>query len=249
MRDYKQETERRIEFIRNVINSAGAQGIVYGNSGGKDSALAGILCKMACKNTLGLIMPCGSKQNYETDKTDAETIAAQFDIAVRVIDLTPVKNELVRVIAESTQLNKPALANIAPRLRMTALYAVAASENRLVAGAGNRSEKYMGYFTKWGDGAYDFNPIADLTVTEIYEFLKFLGAPGFIISKAPSAGLYDGQTDENEMGVTYRSIDSLLLEGKIDEHDRVIIEKYHSSSEHKRKMPAAFETPVIIRKI
>jgi NAD+ synthase len=185
-------------------------------------------------------MPCGSKQNYESDKTDAETIAALFDIAVRVIDLTPVKNELVRAVGEGAGLNNPALANMAPRLRMTALYAVAASENRLVAGTGNRSEKYMGYFTKWGDGACDFNPIADLTVTEIYEFLQFLGVPGSIISKAPSAGLFDGQTDETEMGVTYRSIDSFLFTGTVNEHDRAIIEKYHRSSEHKRKMPVDF---------
>ena len=241
MRDYKQETENRIGFIRNVVKSAGASGIVYGNSGGKDCALAGILCKMACDNTVGLIMPCGSRRNYEIDKTDAETIAAQFNIASRVVDLTPVKNELVRVIGESTPLTDTALANIAPRLRMAALYAAAASENRLVAGTGNRSEVYMGYFTKWGDGAFDFNPIADLMVTEIYEFLKYLGAPAFIISKAPSAGLFDGQTDEAEMGVSYRSIDSFLLSGVVNERDLAVIEKYHKTSEHKRKMPPVFE--------
>jgi NAD+ synthase len=240
MRDYKQETERRVEFIRNLVKSAGADGVVYGNSGGKDSVLAGILCKMACTNTLGIIMPCGSKQNYESDKADAETIAALFDIAVRVIDLTPVKNELVLAVGKSAGLNNPALANMAPRLRMTTLYAVAASENRLVAGTGNRSEKYMGYFTKWGDGACDFNPIADLTVTEIYEFLQFLDVPGSIINKAPSAGLFDGQTDEAEMGVTYRSIDSFLFTGTVNEHDGAIIEKYHRSSEHKREMPVDF---------
>ena len=241
MRNYEQETEKRVEFIRNLVKSAHADGIVYGNSGGKDSALVGILCKMACENTLGIIMPCGSKRNYEIDKTDAETIAARFNIATRVVDLSPVKNELIRAMGESTQLNDPALANMSPRLRMTTLYAVAASESRLVAGTGNRSEAYMGYFTKWGDGAFDFNPIADLTVTEIYEFLKHLGAPDFIISKAPSAGLFDGQTDEAEMGVSYRSIDDFLLEGTVNERDKAVIERYHRSSEHKRNKPAVFE--------
>ena len=240
MRDYELEIKRRVEFIRGVMESAGADGVVYGNSGGKDSALVGILCKMACDNTLGLIMPCGSKQNYETDKTDAQAIAEQFGIAARVIDLSDVKQVLVRTIGEKTRLNDSAITNIAPRLRMTALYAVAASENRLVAGTGNRSEGYVGYFTKWGDGAYDFNPIADLTVTEIYEFLRFLNAPDFIISKAPSAGLFDGQTDEQEMGVTYRSIDEFLLAGTVNEHDGNIIERFHKSSEHKRKMPSVF---------
>jgi NAD+ synthase len=217
------------------------RGIVYGNSGGKDSALAGILCKMACSNTLGLILPCGAKRNYEIDKADAEAIAAKFNIATRVIDLTPVKSELISAIGGNTRLSDMAIANISPRLRMAALYAVAASENRLVAGTGNRSEGYMGYFTKWGDGAFDFNPIADLTVTEIYEYLKFLGAPDFIISKAPSAGLFDGQTDESEMGVTYGSIDRFLLEGEAKARDRAVIDKYHASSEHKRKMPPVFE--------
>jgi NAD+ synthase len=242
MRDYQKETEKRINFIRDLAQSSGMRGIVYGNSGGKDSALVGILCKMACPDTLGLIMPCGSKRNYEIDKTDAEAIATQFNIATRVIDLTPVKNGLVRAINESARLAEMAIANISPRLRMAALYAVAASENRLVAGTGNRSEGYMGYFTKWGDGAYDFNPIADLTVTEIYEYLKFLGAPDSVIRKAPSAGLFDGQTDESEMGVTYDCIDHFLLTGEANGRDKAVIEKYHASSEHKRKTPPVFES-------
>jgi len=241
MRNYELETKKRIEFIRGVISSAGADGVVYGNSGGKDSALVGILCKMACDNTVGIIMPCESKRNYEMDKTDAEKIAGQFNIATRVIDLSDVKNELTLTIGEKTHLNDAAFTNIAPRLRMTTLYAIASSENRLVAGTGNRSEGYMGYFTKWGDGAYDFNPIADLTVTEIYEFLTSLNAPDFIISKAPSAGLFDGQTDEDEMKVTYHSIDSFLLTGETDKNDMAVIEKFHKSSEHKRKTPPIYE--------
>ena len=243
MRDYEYETEKRIEFIRGVIKSAGADGVVYGNSGGKDCTLVGILCKMAHDNTVGLIMPCGSKINYESDKDDAETIAEQFGIATRIVDLSEAKNGLVRTIGEKTRLSNSALTNIAPRLRMITLYAVAASENRLVAGTGNRSERYMGYFTKWGDGACDFNPISDLTVTEVYEFLRHLNAPDFIISKAPSAGLFDGQTDENDMGVTYRSIDGFLLNGTVDQHDGAIIKKYHTSSEHKRTMPVIFTGP------
>jgi NAD+ synthase len=209
MRDYHQEAEKRVKFIQNVLRSAGAGGIVFGNSGGKDCALVGILCKKACDNTLGLIMPCGSKSNYESDKTDAEALARGFGIETRIIDLTGAKNELILSISTAEGINdegadintafadisSAARANIAPRLRMAALYTVAANENRLVAGTGNRSEIYMGYFTKWGDGGYDFNPIADLTVTEVYEFLRYLGAPAAIIEKAPSAGLFEGQTD------------------------------------------------------
>ena len=240
MRNYEIETKQRVEFIRGIVKSAGARGVVYGNSGGKDSALVGILCKMACSDTVGIIMPCGSKRNYEIDKTDALAIAKQFDIATRTVDLSAVKNELVRSVSENTQFTDSATANIAPRLRMTVLYSIAASENRLVAGTGNRSEGYMGYFTKWGDGAFDFNPIADLTVAEIYDFLRFLKAPEFIISKAPSAGLFDGQTDESEMGISYSSIDNFLLNGVVNEKDKIIIEKFHKASEHKREMPHVY---------
>ena len=240
MRNYEAETKQRIDFIRSLIESTGANGIVYGNSGGKDSALAGILCKMACENTVALIMPCGSKRNYETDKSDAEKIGQKYDIPTRFVDLSEARNEMIRVIGENTPLNDSAMANIAPRLRMAALYAVAASESRLVAGTGNRSEGYMGYFTKWGDGAFDFNPIADLTVSEIFEFLRFLDVPDFIVDKAPSAGLFDGQTDESEMGVAYRSIDEFLLIGRVNERDGAIVGRFHKSSEHKRKMAVMY---------
>ena len=98
----------------------------------------------------------------------------------------------------------------------------------------------MGYFTKWGDGAYDFNPIADLTVTEIYEFLRYLHAPKAILEKAPSAGLFEGQTDEQEMGVTYAAIDRYLLTGEASEQDRAVIERFHARSEHKRTGAALY---------
>jgi len=232
MRDYDLEKQKRVEFVRGVLKSSGASGIVFGNSGGKDCALTGILCKAACENTLGLIMPCGSKQNYESDMDDAEALAKQFGIDSRIIDLSAVKEAMVAALGS---LPGSAIANIAPRLRMAALYSVALDENRLVAGTGNRSEIYMGYFTKWGDGAYDFNPIGDLTATEVYEFLRFLKAPDSIIDKAPSAGLFEGQTDEGEMGVTYKSIDEYLLTGITNEHDKKIIDRFHDRSEHKRR--------------
>ena len=240
MRNYELETNIRVAFIRDMLAASGASGIVYGNSGGKDSALVGVLCKMACENTVGLIMPCESRRNYDADKTDAERMANQYGIAMRMVDLSNAKKEMTSVIGEACALTDGALANIAPRLRMTTLYAVAASENRLVAGTGNRSEGYIGYFTKWGDGAFDFNPIADLTVTEVYDFLRYLGAPESIISKAPSAGLFDGQTDEGEIGVTYRSIDAFLLTGRTASQEEAVIERMHNMSEHKRRMPAVF---------
>ena len=211
MRDYKKEFEGRVAFVKQLLKESGAKGIVFGNSGGKDSALVGIICKAACDNTLGIIMPCSSKRNYELDARDGETLAKQFNIETRVVDLSPVKEAMLSQLASATEVNKMADVNIAPRLRMTTLYAIAASEGRLVAGTGNRSEAYVGYFTKWGDGAHDFNPISDLTVKEIFEFLRYLDAPACILDKAPSAGLFDGQTDEDEMGFKYAELDELLL--------------------------------------
>ena len=234
MRDYYKEFENRVSFIRDIIAESGADGIVYGNSGGKDSALVGILCKVACDNTVGIILPCTSKRNYDEDTADAKEVAARYNIEIRTVDLTPVKEAELKALDGVATLNTAALANIAPRLRMLTLYAVAAAENRLVAGTGNRSEAYVGYFTKWGDGAHDFNPIADLTVTEIYEFLRYLDAPKCVIEKAPSAALFDGQTDETEMGVTYAELDAYLSGGDIPEDKKIIVERMHKTSKHKR---------------
>ena len=124
---------------------------------------------------------------------------------------------------------------------MTVLYTIGADENRLVAGTGNKCERFMGYFTKWGDGAYDFNPIGDLTVSEIYDFLKFLGVKGSIIEKAPSGGLYDGQTDEKEMGVSYEAIEKYISEEPVSETEKEIISRYHKNSHHKRQLPPIYE--------
>ena len=235
MRNYKIEFENRVAFIKSVLCESGAKGIVYGNSGGKDSALVGILCKAACDNTVGIILPCTSRRNYDEDTADAKEVAARYNIETRTVDLTPVKEAELKALDGVATLNAAALSNIAPRLRMLTLYAVAAAENRLVAGTGNRSEAYVGYFTKWGDGAHDFNPIADLTVTEIYEFLRYLDVPKCVIEKAPSAALFDGQTDETEMGVTYAELDTYLSGEDIPADKKEIVEHMHKASEHKRK--------------
>lgn len=235
MRDYNVEFEKRVTFIKSILAESGAKGIVYGNSGGKDSALVGILCKAACDNTVGIILPCTSKRNYDEDTVDAKEVAARYNIETRTVYLSPIKEAELKALDGVTTLNTAALVNIAPRLRMLTLYAVAAAESRLVAGTGNRSEAYVGYFTKWGDGAHDFNPIADLTVTEIYEFLRYLDVPKCVIEKAPSAALFDGQTDETEMGITYAELDSFLLCGTISEDKKELIERMHKASEHKRK--------------
>lgn len=241
MRDYKVEFEKRVEFIRQKVKEAHADGVVFGNSGGKDCALVGILAKAAVDKTVGVIMPCLSRRNYNEDFVDGKEVADKFGIETRVVDITPVREAMVNAIGDATELTPLALANINPRIRMTTLYAIGASENLLVLGTGNRSERYMGYFTKHGDGGCDINPISDLTVKEVYEFLAYLDAPMAVRTKAPSAALFEGQTDEDEMGITYKAIDDYLLTGVATPEDKQKIESAHRRTAHKRVMPALYD--------
>ncbi len=233
MIDFEKEVNARVEYIRDMLKKTGAKGIVFGNSGGKDCALVGILSKKATDNVLAVIMPCESKQNYGSDKSDAEKLCEKFNIDYKIVDLTAAKKDIMAAIGE--ELPNGSVINIAPRLRMTTLYAIAAKYGYLVAGTGNASERYMGYFTKWGDGAFDFNPIANIKATEVFEYLRYLGAPESIINKAPSAGLFEGQTDEKEMGVTYQEITDYMEGKEVAEKSKAIIERYHRTSEHKRQ--------------
>ena len=153
-RNWQEEYDGRVAWIRDLVHSAGAKGIVFGNSGGKDSALVGILCKAACDNTVGIIMPCASRRNYGSDAEDGRELARQYGIETRTVDLTAVRAAELEALKGVTDMTDLAVSNIAPRLRMTTLYAVAAAEGLLVAGTGNRSEGYMGYYTKWGDGQH-----------------------------------------------------------------------------------------------
>lgn len=236
-RDLDQEVNERVAFIRKQVEQAKAKGVVYGNSGGKDSALVGILCKLACPDTLGVCMPCASSQNYGRDLRDARLVAQKFQIETITVDLSAGRTALKTAVEAAHPVSESAAMNLAPRLRMTALYAIAQSRQSLVAGTGNRSEGYVGYFTKWGDGACDFNPIADLTVTEVYKLLRWLKAPEPVINKAPSAGLFEGQTDEEELGVSYAALDAALLKGGPMPET---VKKLHAASEHKRRLPLLY---------
>jgi NAD+ synthase len=233
--DAKKEIENRTKWIKNLLKESGAKGVVFGASGGKDSVLVGILCKMAADNVTGIIMPCESSRNFNEDRLDALEINEKFGIETVEIDLTEIKRQFAEKLKPlCPEHSDMAYANINPRLRMIALYNYAQRKNYLVAGTGNRSERTMGYFTKWGDGACDFNPIADLTVREVYQLLRFLGVPQKIMEKAPSAGLFEGQTDEKDMGITYDEIDDYLLENKADDRVKEIIERAEKRTAHKR---------------
>lgn len=244
LRDWESERASRVAWIRDYVGGAG---IIFGNSGGKDAALVGILCRQAVARVFGVVMPCESARNYGEDRDHAVLVAEQYDIRTLEVDLTDVKRAFRTVTepvmnAESADDSRArsALMNVNPRLRMTTLYTLGQSLGCLVAGTGNRSERVMGYFTKWGDGACDFNPISDLTVAEIYEFLAFLGAPEAVIRKAPSAGLFDGQTDEAEMGISYAEIDAYLLRGEGSPEVVAKIRAAERATAHKRALPACF---------
>ncbi|MCQ2602718.1 MAG: NAD(+) synthase, partial [Clostridia bacterium] len=207
--DAEKSLQERVEWVKKVLADTGAKGIIYGNSGGKDCTLVGAIAHLATDNVLGVIMPCQSSRNYGSDRDDALLAGKHFGIEQIEVDLTKVKEDFVDAI--STEIDKNAVSektvhdaymNINPRLRMSVLYALGQAKGYLVAGTGNLCERTMGYFTKWGDGACDFNPIADLTVEEVYALLRYLDAPASIIEKAPSAGLYEGQTDEQELGIS-----------------------------------------------
>ena len=155
------------------------------------------------------------------------------------MDITRAKQELKKVIEPFAGNDVPmAYNNINPRLRMSVIYAIGQAKGYLVAGTGNASEMYMGYFTKWGDGGYDFNPINDLLVEDVYGMLEYLNCPKEIIQKQPSAGLYEGQTDEKEMGVSYSEIDKFIKTGESEFAEK--IKSAHARTEHKRVQPMKY---------
>ena len=225
------------KWIYSTVFSTSASGVVVGLSGGIDSAVAASLASRAlgAENVLGLIMPCQSAQE---DTDDGIRIADHLNVHYRILDLSPVLESFLKAgeLEESSVMN---IANIKSRLRMTMLYAHSAE--RLVLGTGNYSEILVGYWTKWGDGAADLLPLGRLYKEEIFGLAESLQLPGWIISRIPSAGLWPGQTDEKEMGVSYSDIKA-YFEGKcLSDAAAERIELLADISEHKRNPISCFE--------
>jgi len=223
-----------VTWLVQRVQQAGAEGAVFGMSGGIDSAVVSVLCKKAFGDkALGLIMPCYSDEN---DELDARLVADKFGIECRTVVLDNIYDEFMKAV-EPTD-NIMAKANIKPRLRMTTLYYYAAINNYLVVGSENKSELTVGYFTKHGDSGADLLPIANLVKSQVRELAAYLGIPQKIIEKAPAAGLWSGQTDEQEMGLTYQELDQYILTGRINSPEKEAkIKAMHQKSEHKRQMP------------
>jgi len=217
------------KWIRKTVSEASVSGVVVGLSGGLDSAVSAALCAgaLGTGNVLGLIMPCSSMQS---DTDDGVKIARHLGIRYKIIDLSSVQQAFIDDLDDTSVLN---IANIKSRLRMTMLYAH--SSGRLVLGTSNYSEILVGYWTKWGDGAADLLPIGRLYKDEVRELAVVLGLPTWVIDRVPSAGLWPGQSDEEEMGVSYRDIRRYFDGGDISESATAIIKKMVKSTEHKRK--------------
>lgn len=228
-----------IGWIKRQVTEAKAKGIVLGLSGGIDSSVVASLVKEAVgeKKVLGLFMPC---ESHPRDLKDAKIMAKKLGIRTKTIDLFPVCNSLIKLLPRAGSLAKN---NLKPRLRMLVLYYFANKLNYLVCGTGNKSELMVGYFTKYGDGGCDILPIADLLKAQVIKLAEQLGVPEHIIVKPPSAGLWPGQTDEAEMGVTYAQLDE-ILQGMVNKKKQVLaklkVNKVRSMvnrSEHKRQGP------------
>jgi NAD+ synthase len=223
-------------WLAERLRTAGNKGGIVGLSGGIDSAVVATILKRVCGNRmLAVIMPCHS---HPEDRLHAELVARHFQLPLHTVDLTATYDTLISALsAEGDAGNSLARANLKPRLRMSALYFLAQEKDLLVCGTGNRVELTVGYFTKYGDSGVDLLPLGDLLKGEVRDLASLLDIPAAIIEKPPSAGLWQGQTDEAEMGVTYDELDRYLALGKGSEKVRDFVERARARSEHKRNTP------------
>lgn len=232
------EVERIVEWLRAQAKSAGKSAAVVGLSGGIDSATVAALAKQAFGDrAFGLIMPCDSSPK---DAEDALFAAEAIGLQHRTVDLTPVFQELRETLGLPDGAPRLAIANLKPRLRMITLYAEAAVRGALVLGTGNRSELEIGYFTKYGDGGVDLLPLGGFLKREVRELARQIGVPERIVERQPSAGLWEGQTDESEMGMSYAELDQYLASGEGSPVVAGLVDNLHGASEHKRALPPVF---------
>ena len=230
--------EKLCDWIEGKVTKAKAEGVVFGLSGGLDSAVVAALnIRIFPQNTLAIIIPCHS---LEADINDALDLINKFNIQYKIIDLSKVYDSFIHLLNDKEKKKnfKLAEANIKPRLRMTTLYYFANKLNYLVVGTGNKSELMIGYFTKYGDGGADILPLGNLLKSQVRELAEYLGIPKKIINKPPSAGLWEGQTDEKEIGISYEQLDKYLKTGKLN--NKIVEKKIQdkiTKSTHKRTTP------------
>ncbi|WP_380681484.1 NAD+ synthase [Salinigranum sp. GCM10025319] len=246
--------EHLVEFVQGVVDDASAEGAVIGLSGGIDSTTTAAVAveALGAEGVHGLVMP--SEVNTDENMSDAERVAELLDIEYDVIDINPIADAVFDAYPEATD-DRMATGNVRVRVRGVLNYFVANHENRIVLGTGNRSEALTGYFTKYGDQAVDCNPIGNLYKQQVRQLAASFGLPEEIVMKTPSAEMWLGQTDEEEMGLDYDTLDAILalhVDGPLSKAATVrelgvdpaqverVVDLYERSA-HKRRMPPAPE--------
>ncbi len=220
--DLEKARQAIVDFIKEYAARVPGNGAVIGISGGIDSALTSYLTveALGAQNVLGLHIPELNVTSAE-DVLDATMVADSLGIKLKTIDISGLVREYEHIIPDSKDTTAHVTGNLKARIRMTILYYYANLLNRVVMGTGNRTEFLLGYFTKYGDGGVDLEPIGDLFKTEVRKMSALVGVPEGIIDKPPSAGLRVGQTDEDDLGMAYEDIDrvlGLLLEGETPQY-------------------------------
>jgi NAD+ synthase len=198
--------DQMISFLKNETNKIGINNVVVGISGGLDSAIVSVLAKEAFgDNMQGVMMP--SHLSSVASIKDAQELCSKFDIKYKVVEIAPMVKGYFDNVQDATPLR---IGNFSARIRMTVLYDISASNNAIVIGTSNRSEILLGYGTLYGDTACAINPIGQIYKSDLFEFAKFLSIPQSIIDKKPSADLWEGQSDEEELGYSYKTMDNVL---------------------------------------
>ncbi|MBQ3145702.1 MAG: NAD(+) synthase [Clostridia bacterium] len=227
-------------WIKENIENAKTNGVVLGMSSGVDCSVVARLCQNAGINTHLILMPYGNDMTNSKSYSDAMELINKFHFDYHVFDIKPAVDAIQipsnsEILKNASKTNiELSKANIRPRMRMTYLYQYAQINNLLVIGTSNLSERTVGYSTKWGDGVSDLNPLGMITKREVYILAKYLQVPECIINKKPSADLWEGQTDEEELGIKYEQIDEFILNGTSgDEQTDNLIKIKNERSMHK----------------
>ncbi len=250
--DLPKEIENIVEFIRLQLKNAGLKHLVIGLSGGIDSSLAAALSVQAVgkDNVTGFMLPY--KGSHPDSLNHAKEVAEHLGIKYHVVEITPMVDAYFNTYEPDA--NSLRRGNRMARERMCVLYDNSAKYGALVVGTGNKTELLIGYVTQYGDGACAFEPLGHIYKTEVWEMARMLGLPSSVIEKKPTADLWDGQTDEDELGITYAKLDEILFrmidigwtkeqiaqDGfNIKDIEKAI--ELHRKSEFKRNLPPAPE--------